>query len=469
MSPNPMEHIVRLKKRFFEGLIYRGNISHFPWPARIGIKTIRIMAAVVRDLSEGQLNMRAMSLVYTTLLAMVPLLAICFSVLKGFGVHNQIEPFLLNLLHPLGEERYDLVDQVINFVDNIKVGVLGVFGFAFLLYTVVALMTKIERAFNYTWNVTEARRFAARFSDYLSVLLVGPLLIFISIGLTTAVGNADLFLYLTNIQVISTALEFVMWVVPYILLSLAFAFIYTFMPNTKVKPVPALAAGAVTAILWKALGFAFAALVVGSAKYSAIYSAFATLVIFMIWIYAGWLVVLIGASLAYYIQNPSNVLVKRDHVVMSNEMRERLALSIISRIGLGYYTTAKSYTIEDLAETLKLPIRLVETTVNILKSEKLVFEDREKPYYLIPGRPYEHLKMSELLNAIRCTQTNTGFIESRAQSEGKVQEMMQVINRALEHELKGLTVKDWIVEIAEAPAKKAKAKPKSKTSKKKKT
>ena len=460
MPSNPLERIIYWKNRFFEGLIYRGDIRHFSWPTRNAIKVIRIITAVLRDLSDGQLNMRAMSLVYTTLLSMVPLLAISFSVLKGFGVHNQIEPFLLNLLYPLGDERYDLVDQVIDFVDNVKVGVLGVFGLAFLLYTVIALMTKIERAFNYTWNVTEARRFAERFSDYLSVLLIGPLLIFISVGLTASISNAELFTQLTNIELIGAVAETIMLVVPYAMLAIAFAFIYIFMPNTRVKPLPALTAGAVTAIMWKALGFAFAALVVGSAKYSAIYSAFATLVIFMIWLYSGWLVVLIGASLAYYIQNPSNVLITRGHISMSNQMRERLALSIISRVGLGFYTDAKPYTIEDMAEVLKLPIRLIDKTVDTLKSEKIVFEDRDKPYHLVPGCPYDQVKMSDVLVSIRSANTDRGFIASRAQSEQKVQEMMQLIDVALEHELGEMTVKDWVLEIAD---KKQKKKQKKKT------
>ncbi|MGM0422052.1 MAG: YihY/virulence factor BrkB family protein [Pseudomonadota bacterium] len=463
MASNPMEHILYWKNRFFEGLIYRGDIRHFSWPKRNIIKVVRIMTAVLRDLSDGQLNMRAMSLVYTTLLSMVPLLAISFSVLKGFGVHNQVEPFLLNLLYPLGDERYELVDQVITFVDNVKVGVLGVFGLAFLLYTVIALMTKIERAFNYTWNVTEARRFAARFSDYLSVLMIGPLLIFISVGLTASISNADLFAQLTDMRLIGAAAEGIMLIVPYIMLTLAFAFIYTFMPNTRVKPLPAITAGAVTAIMWKALGFAFAALVVGSAKYSAIYSAFATLVIFMIWLYSGWLVVLIGASLAYYIQNPSNVLISRGHVTMSNQMRERLALSIISRVGLSFYTDAKPYTIEDLAEALKLPIRLIDKTVDTLKSEKIVFEDREKPYHLIPGCPYDQVRMCDVLIALRSANTDKGFISSRAQSEGKVKEMMQLIDVALEHELGDLTVKGWVLDIAR---KKQKNKQKRKAKKK---
>ena len=97
-------------------------------------RVLRLGAAVMADVRGGDLNLRAMSLVYTTLLSLVPLLAISFSVLKGFGVHNQIEPALLNFLEPLGEKRMEITANIIGFVDNIQVGVLGTVGLLFLLF-----------------------------------------------------------------------------------------------------------------------------------------------------------------------------------------------------------------------------------------------------------------------------------------------------------------------------------------------
>ena len=110
------------------------------WGVRT-IRVIRILFAVVRDIAEGQLTLRAMSLVYTTLLSMVPLLAVSFSVLKGFGVHNQIEPMLLNLLAPLGEQRVEVANNIIGFVENMKVGILGAVGLAFASDRIRAIST----------------------------------------------------------------------------------------------------------------------------------------------------------------------------------------------------------------------------------------------------------------------------------------------------------------------------------------
>ena len=122
-----------------------------------GLRVLRVSYALIRDLREGQLTLRAMSLVYTTILSLVPLMAISFSILKGFGVHNQVEPVLLNLLAPLGDKGVEISERIVGFMDNVKVGVLGSLGFVLLFYTVVSLMQKIERAFNYVWQIKTER------------------------------------------------------------------------------------------------------------------------------------------------------------------------------------------------------------------------------------------------------------------------------------------------------------------------
>jgi membrane protein len=130
------------------------------------IQALRISYGAIRDLSGGLPSLRAMGLVYTTLLSLVPLLAVSFSVLKGFGVHNQLEPALINLLEPLGEKGLQISQQIIAFVDNMNVGILGSIGLLFLIFTVLSLVKKIESAFNYTWRITVTRNIFQRFSNY---------------------------------------------------------------------------------------------------------------------------------------------------------------------------------------------------------------------------------------------------------------------------------------------------------------
>ncbi|RKZ76850.1 MAG: hypothetical protein DRQ57_02255 [Gammaproteobacteria bacterium] len=138
-------------KKFINRLVWAKNVlSSYK---RTGLtRTLRTIHAVLRDLTHGQLSLQAMSLVYTTLLSLVPLLAVSFSMLKGLGVHNQIEPLMLNFLAPLGEKGVEITARVIGFVENVNVGVLGSLGIVFLLYTVISLIYKIETVFNFTWH-----------------------------------------------------------------------------------------------------------------------------------------------------------------------------------------------------------------------------------------------------------------------------------------------------------------------------
>ena len=216
---------------------------------------LRIGYVVVRDLGDGMLTLRAMSLVYTTILSMVPMLAISFSVLKGFGVHNQIEPFLRNALAPLGDKGLEISALIIEFVENVQVGVLGLVGFILLFYTVVSLMQKIERAFNFTWHITQSRSFAQRFRDYLSVVVVGPVLVFASIGITGSLMSNSVVEALSAMFLVGNAIEIAGRLVPYAMIIGAFTFIYIFMPNTKVKFRSALTGGIVAGVLWNTAGW----------------------------------------------------------------------------------------------------------------------------------------------------------------------------------------------------------------------
>jgi len=151
------------------------------------LRVLRYLVVIAGDVVNGPLTLWAMSLVYTTLLSLVPLLAVSFSVLKAFGVHNKIEPFLFNFLAPLGPKGADLSRTIVGFVDNMKVGVLGFVGLLLLLYTVISLIQKIEEAFNILWRVKNMRTLLRRFSDYLSVILVGPVLVVAALGFTATI------------------------------------------------------------------------------------------------------------------------------------------------------------------------------------------------------------------------------------------------------------------------------------------
>ena len=365
------------------------------------LATLRIGHLIIRDLFEGQLTLRSMGLVYTTLLAMVPLLAVSFSVLKGFGVHNQLEPIMLNLFAPLGDKGVEITRTIIGFVDNIKVGVLGSLGLALLFYTVVSLIQKIERAFNYTWRVSDQRPITQRFSNYLSVILIGPVLVFTAIGMTASVSNVAVVKDVMDIEAVSVVFTFFSRLIPYLLIILAFTLIYMFVPNTKVKFKSALIGGIVSGILWETSGWVFASFIVSSTNYTAIYSAFATLIVFMIWLYLSWLILLVGGSIAFYHQHPEHRNLQSRILSLSNRMREKVSLLIMTLIGQHYYHNKPAWTMDALVKKTNVGVEAVALLIeNLIQAKLLVKTEGESPGYL-PARAPETIKVKDLLKSIR--------------------------------------------------------------------
>jgi membrane protein len=260
------------------------------------LRTVHVMG---QDLASGELTLRAMSLVYTTLLAIVPLLAFAFAILKSLGVQNQLEPLMLEFLAPLGAKGVEITGKIINFVDNIKAGVLGTLGLLMLLYTGISLVQKVEEAFNYVWRVREARTLMERFSHYLSVILIGPLFMVSAFGITATFSSHSVMQHVMQFGPPGHLLLILAKTLPYLLVVAAFTFIYIFVPHTHVRFRAALAGGVFAGILWEFAGWAFAALTVSSTRLTAIYSSFAILVMFMMWIYLCWLIVLGGAQVTF--------------------------------------------------------------------------------------------------------------------------------------------------------------------------
>lgn len=385
----------------FTHSIWLTELSDIPgWKAKL-IRFARVLFAVLRDLQQGQLTLRAMSLVFTTLLSLVPLLAVSFSVLKAFGVHNQIEPLLQNLLMPLGPQGAEITANIIGFVENMKVGVLGAIGIALLFYTVVSLLQKIEGAFNYAWRVSQVRPLHQRFSDYLSVVMIGPVLIFSAIAITGTIMSNNFVVWLSGFEVLSTLIAFVTRMIPYLLIIGAFTFIYIFIPNTKVKIVPALIGALVAGILWESAGRIFAGVVISSTNFVAIYSAFAALIFFLIWLYVGWIILLVGANIAFYVQNPDYVTSPRRELNLSNHMKERLALAIMLNIGRNFYHDQNALTGKQLANRLRIPSDIIEQVLSALQKQALISQTNEKTPRYLPAKPLDEMSVVDVLQAIR--------------------------------------------------------------------
>lgn len=426
--------------RSVERTIWDTPLNSLPrWQAAL-LRLTRLAQVLTRDLMSGQLALRAMSLVYTTLLSIVPLLALSFSVLKAFGVHNQVAPALHQLLAPLGPQSDEITGYIIEFVERMNVGVLGSVGFALLLYTAVSLVQKIEESFNFIWHITEPRSMGERFSRYLSVLLVGPILVFSALGVTAAVTSIGLVQDLLAAKPLGSLLYLIGELVPYLLVIAAFTFIYIFVPNTRVRFWPALTGGIVGGLLWQTGGWAFAMFVTASTHYSVIYSGFAILVLFMIWLYLSWLVLLFGAAVAFYRQHPEYILAQSGEPRLSNRMRERLALAVMSLIAQHHRDGQPAWTLLQLAQRLNVPGHAMRAVLGALyQSGVLAHTDADPPAYL-PARDLTTLPVRGVLEAVRSAGEDRYLNPSALPVPEVVEQTLHRIEEALDAALGDLTV-----------------------------
>ena len=439
-----MTNLTRIPQ-FLKQDLWTIDLASLPAFQRIGIQAVRLAIAVAMEFRHRLLDARAAGLVYTTLLSLVPFLAVMFSVLKAFGVHQQIEPVLAQALEPLGSKGQEITATIIGFVDNLKIGVLGAVGVAGLFYTTYSLIDKIEQALNAIWLVREGRTWGRKFADYLSAVLVGPLLVVTAFALLASVHSNVLVQRVLEIQPFGFLMLWAGQLLPFVILSGLFTFLFKFIPHTHVRVDSALVGGITAAVLWGIAGEAFAKFVTESANYSAIYSGFAVLILFLLWLYAGWLIVLIGAQLSFFYQHPTAYLSRLLWQQGTHAFRERLALSLLLVLARRYLKGDGPLGIDELAVHLHLPVSLVEDQVQHLVEAGLLGL-MTKPEGISLTKPIELISVMEVLNAVRKGRAADATV--LADADDSVRQVLRRRDDAVATALAGITLRSLIEEPA---------------------
>jgi membrane protein len=424
--------------------IWDKDLGEAPWYEEFPIKILRFIYVALRDFREEQLTLRAMSLVYTTILSLVPLLAVSLSVLKAFGVHKDtVEPFLLNALAPLGPQGVELANRIIGFVENVRVGLLGSIGLAFLFYTVVSLIQKIEDSMNQIWRIKKSRSLARRFSDYLVVILLGPVLIFVATGLTASIMSTRVVQKIISFGPVGALYYTAAKWLPYFFVIMAFTFVYIFILNTKVKFKAALFGGVVAGLLWKGAGWVFATFVITSTR-NAIYAGFAIVILFMIWIYFNWLIFLLGGVVSFYTQYPQFIAVKKESLLLSPRLKERLALYIMLLVGDSFYHARGAWTLNGLVERIGLPVGPVQEVLILLEKKGFLKETDEEPQSYFPARALERIGLDQLMSSVR-EEDESAHIEGRFLSTPDIDRLVENMQKARSEVLGENTLRDLVV------------------------
>ena len=404
---------------------------------------------VVRDFVQNLVKLQAMALAFETLLSLAPLLAVVFSLLKAFGVHNRMEPALAEALAPLGEKGQEITDHLIGFVDKMSASALGSVGLITLFITVLSLMSTIEDSFNHVWRVKSSRRLARRFSDYLSAIVVGPVLVFAAVTITATLQNNAIVHALASLQAFGAVILFLLRLIPYITLWGAFTFVYTFIPNTRVRLGSALVGGLVAALLWQTVGWGFAVFVTSSTRYYVIYSSFAILLLFLLWLHVGWMIVLLGAQVAYAHQHIHFYQREHDLLAQSSSGREKLALQLLVLIGRNFYQGLDPINVLELSNRMRLPAGVIKELLQMLTQTRVLISLADEESFVL-GRDPQSISIKEILDSVRNGGKKANLLSDGNQEESQVNELLLKVDQSVSKALEGQSL-GTLIERAGTP------------------
>lgn len=361
-------------------------------------RCIRVVLLTVNGLKDHFIFLRASALSYSTLLAIVPILAIAFSMMKGLGVQTRLERVLINYLTA---EQEELTNRIFDYIANTDFKVLGVLGTVMLIYAVLVMLGNVEKTFNHFWGVTRSRRLVRKISDYVSLLILGPLLMVISTAMLASLSSTLAVQTLSKYEFFKLFFMLFHSFIPKVGLWVAFTAMYILVPNTRVKFVPALIAGVICASLWEGAFKIFTSFNIGLTNYNKIYGTFAVLPIFIIWLYISWIIVLIGAQLSHVIQNIRSFQQELEAVDFSFSQREKMAMIIMLKISELFHNGLPQKTMDDLSQILAVPARLVREIIQILCDQGLLQEIYGEEPVFQPARNPALISVFDVSQAMR--------------------------------------------------------------------
>lgn len=366
---------------------------------QLALRVLAYPYAVLRDLAGGQLTLRATGLVYATLLAMIPALALSFALLKAFGIHRDLAPLIFEFFRPLGANAAQLTARVLDFADNVRGGLVGAVGFVLLLWTLIGTVKRVEDSFNYVWRVQVARSLPRRIAEYVALLLAAPLLIASVVGFTGLAVDSVSRYTPENLPVLVRFTGFLVMVAPYAIVTMLFTALYIVIPNTRVRLLPALIGALCAGALWAFVGRAFTQLVIYSSRLTLVYAGFAVIVGVLLWTYFGWLILLAGAQLSFYVQNPSYLSLGLAPISFSNREKERLGLNLMVLVARQQRRGLPPLTLGGLAHVAGLPPLAMAAVFEALEAAGLITLGRREEVRL-PRDPSD-IRLAEILEAVR--------------------------------------------------------------------
>lgn len=421
-------------KNKLPGMIWRHDPAQVGgWKGK-GLRLLQFLDFVFANFTANNALLRATALSFTSLLSLVPLLALAFSVLKGLGAQNRLVPLILKQVTAGNEE---VVDRVVSYIGNTNMGSVGAIGLAALLFTAISMLGSIEEAFNAIWGVPETRSFYRKFSDYLSVLISAPLLLLAATSITTTLQSKWLTSWIIERTYLGDLFLFTLGLTPYLVVWTAIFLLYVFIPNTRVRFDSAAVGAVLAGTLWQLAQWAYIHFQVGAGNYNAIYGTLAALPILMVWLYVSWIIVLFGMEVVAAHQNRSTF--RRDirGREISHALQELVALAALRHIADSFYRGEPAWGEHHLAVKLGVPLRIVRDTLEHLREQGFIVQAGEGRGSFYPARDLDQVSIAQVLLSLR-RRGASATIAGEEQADA----ILASSERALCAALEGLSLKD---------------------------
>ncbi|MFT3992662.1 MAG: YihY/virulence factor BrkB family protein [Dysgonomonas sp.] len=407
---------------------------------KIGLyNIIKAFILAIRNIDSSQLNTRAAALTYSTLLSIIPLLAVLFAIARGFGFQNIVQSQLFEYFE--GQEA--VLEKAMAFIDkSLEYAQGGVFlgiGIVLLLYTVVNLLSNVEDNFNIIWNVKKGRTYYRMFTDYLALFLIAPIFLVCSAGVSIILNSTvDLFF-------IDFALSIILKLIPFVVTILLFTFFYIYIPNTKVKFSAALFAGIFTGICFQIFQLLYINGQIWISKYNAIYGSFAALPLLLLWLQLSWFICLFGVQLSFAYQNVNKFNFEYETNNISRRYKDFILLLITTLIVKRFAVGESPYTADELSEKYKIPTKLTSDLLYILQEVNIITETRSKDDRIpafIPAIDINLITVDYLFNKIDLYGSEDFIVDTETEFKEEWNTILEIRNAIREKKEDNTLLKD---------------------------
>jgi membrane protein len=385
--------------------IWRIRLDDLPFKHSIFIKTLRVLILSVRGFDQDKCLLRASALTFYTLLSIPSLIAMLFGISKGFGFEKRLEATLMENVPGQEEFMTKVIAFSTSLLEQTKGGIIAGIGVAVLFWSVLKVLHHIESSLNDIWEISESRSWGRKISDYLSVMLIAPVLILMSGSITVFITTqiTEITHKVPLLGYLSPLFSFSFQLMPYVLIWVLFTVIYVLMPNTKVSLKAGILGGIIAGTGYQIFQGIYIQFQIGVAKYNAIYGSFAALPLFLFWVQITWWIVLFGAEISFASQNHITYEYEPGGLKVSPAFKRLLTLQVAHLLIHNFKEGQRPLTDSRISECLGMPIRLLHRILRELVSARLFVQTRTKvdgKYGYQPARDINGLSIRNVIEAI---------------------------------------------------------------------